>query len=404
MTDGATCERCGHLNAADQRFCSMCGAALAKTCRSCGHTNPPESRFCGRCGSPLDDDVAAVVARPVGERRRATVLFADLSGFTSLSERLDPEEVTILLDRCMKPLGETIERYGGVISNVAGDGLLALFGVPRAHEDDPERAVRAALEMQRCVREQVADCSGLELRVGVNTGEMMFAPAGPQREPTVHGDAVNTASRLETAAPVGGVLVGEETYSATHEAFDYERVPPLRVKGKAAPVAAWVAIEPLGAPAARALSVVSMVGRDVELDLLSRMWERTLLQCRPHLTTVHGPAGIGKTRLVDELLRGIVGREAATAVYTGRCLPYGQGITYWPLREILWAAARIALDDTAPAAAERLRQLLARLATGGQLDADEADRTTFALATSSGVALPGNPLERMSPESVAEEV
>jgi class 3 adenylate cyclase len=406
VTDGVECERCGHLNPADQCFCSMCGAALAKTCRSCGHTNPPESRFCGRCGSPLDDEMPAVVARPVEERRRATVLFADLSGFTSLSETLDPEDVTFLLNRCMQPLGETIERYGGVISNVAGDGLLAVFGVPQAHEDDPERAVRAALEMQRCMREQVADCSGLELRVGVNTGEMMFAAAGPKsmREPTVHGDAVNTASRLETAAPVGGVLVGEQTYRATHYSFAYEAVPPLRVKGKAAPVAAWVAVEPLGAPAKRALSGVSMVGRDVELDLLSRMWERTLMQRRPHLTTVYGPAGIGKTRLVDELLRRIVGRDATTAIYTGRCLPYGQGITYWPLREILWATAGIALDDTAPAAAERLRQLVARLASGGQLDPDEAERTTFALATSSGVALPGNPLERMSPESVAEEV
>ena len=406
MTDAARCDRCGQLNAADQRFCSMCGAALAKTCHSCGHPNPPESRFCGRCGSPLDDEVAAMVARPVEERRRATVLFADLSGFTSVSERLDPEEVTALIDRCMQPLGETIERYGGVISNVAGDGLLAVFGVPRAHEDDPERAVRAALEMQRCVRERVADFGGLELRVGVNTGEMMFAPAGPQsrREPTVHGDAVNTASRLETAAPVGGVLVGEKTYAATRESFAYERVTPLRVKGKAAPVAAWVAVEPLGAPAKRALSLVPMVGRDVELDLLSRMWERTLVQRRPHMITVHGPAGIGKTRLVDELLRRIVGREAATAVYSGRCLPYGQGITYWPLREILWAAAGIPLNDTAPAAADRLRRLVARLAAEGQMDAAEAERMTFALATSSGVALRDNPLERMSPESVAEEV
>jgi AAA ATPase domain/Adenylate and Guanylate cyclase catalytic domain len=230
--------------------------------------------------------------------------------------------------------------------------------------------------MQRCVREQVADFGGLELRVGVNTGEMMFAPVGPQgrREPTVHGDAVNTASRLETAAPVGGVLVGEKTYTATRESFAYERVPPLRVKGKAAPVAAWVAVEPLGAPAKRVLSVVPMVGRDVELDLVSRLWERTLTQRRPHLTTIHGPAGIGKTRLVDELLRRIVAGDAATAVYSGRCLPYGQGITYWPLREILWAAAGIPLDDTAAAAAERLRRLVARLAAGGRLDAAEAER------------------------------
>ena len=244
MTDRAKCERCGHLNEADQLFCSMCGAALVKTCRSCGHLNPPESRFCGRCGSPLDDELPAVAARPVAERRRATVLFADLSGFTSLSETLDPEDVTVLLDRCMQPLGEAIERYGGVISNVAGDGLLAVFGVPRAHEDDPERAVRAALEMQRCVREQVADCSGLELRVGVNTGEMMFAPAGPQsrREPTVHGDAVNTASRLEsmTKGSAFAAFVAESTragLSTPHD--DLVFADELEVRGRRARIALW---------------------------------------------------------------------------------------------------------------------------------------------------------------------
>jgi class 3 adenylate cyclase len=333
-------------------------------------------------------------------------LFADLSGFTSLSERLDPEEVTVLVDRCMHRLGETVERYGGVIANVAGDGLLAIFGAPRAHEDDPERAVRAGLEMQRSAREYAAEFGGLELRVGVNTGEMMFAAVGPEsrREPTVHGDAVNTASRLETAAPVGAVLVGAETYKATRDSFAYEAVPLLHVKGKAAPVAAWVAMNVSAAPARRALSSVPMVGRDLELDLLTSLWERTLTDSRPHLATVLGPAGIGKTRLVDEFLDGIAAREPATRVYSGRCLPYGQGITYWPLREILWAAAGIPLDDTAPAAATRLRRLVARLASGAEMDAAEAERILFALATMSGLPLPDNPLERMSPASVAEEI
>jgi class 3 adenylate cyclase len=221
VAEAAKCERCGQLNAADQRFCGGCGAPLVKTCPACGHANAAGFRFCGSCGSPLG-------VPPVEERRRATVVFADLSGFTRLSETLDPEEVTALVDRCMHRLGEAIERYGGVVANVAGDGLLAVFGVPRAHEDDPERAVHAGLEMQRCAREYAAEFGGLELRVGVNTGEMMFAPVGPdsRREPTVHGDAVNTASRLESAAPVGGVLVGAETYRATRSAFAYEPVTP----------------------------------------------------------------------------------------------------------------------------------------------------------------------------------
>jgi class 3 adenylate cyclase len=406
VAEAAKCDRCGQENAVDQRFCGSCGAPLVKTCSVCGHSNVPGFRFCGSCGSPLDDGAAAEDLGPVEERRWATVLFADLSGFTSISETLDPEEITALVDRCMHPIGETVERYGGVVANVAGDGLLAIFGVPRAHEDDPERAVRAGLEMQRWAREYTAEFGGLKLRVGVNTGEMMFAPVGPEshREPTVHGDAVNTASRLEAAAPIGGVLVGAETYKATRDAFAYEGVPPLQVKGKAVPVAAWVATDVTARPAKRALSSVPMVGRDLELDLLTSMWERTLSDRRPRLATVLGPAGIGKTRLVDEFLHAIAARDAAPAVFSGRCLPYGQGITYWPLREILWAAAGIPMNDTAPEAATRLRRVVARLASDAEMDPAEAERMLFALATTSGLPLPDNPLERMSPASVAEEV
>jgi class 3 adenylate cyclase len=407
MAEAAKCERCGQVNAASQRFCGGCGAPLAKVCPACGQANVPEFRFCGSCGSPLGESVRAQRnGDAVEELRRATVLFADLSGFTSRSETLDPEEVTALVDRCMQRLGEAVEQYGGVVANLAGDGLLAIFGVPKAHEDDAERAVHAGLEMQRCAREYAADFGGLELRVGVNTGEMMYAPVGPdsRREPTVYGDAVNTASRLESAAPVGGVLVGAETYQATRAAFAYQAVAPLRVKGKAAPVPAWIAESAVRAPGKRAVSSVPMIGRDLELDLLTRMWHRVVTGQRPRLATIVGPAGIGKTRLVDEFLRGTVSRDPAAAVYSGRCLPYGPGITYWPLREILWAAAAIPLDATASAAAQGLRRLVARLGTGAGMHPAEVERTTFALATTCGVPLPDNPLERMSPESVAEEV
>lgn len=401
------CERCGQLNAADQSFCGGCGARLPTACPACGQTNAPEFRFCGSCGAALDSGATALAdAHPVEERRWATALFADLSGFTRRSETLDPEEVTALVDRCMHRLGEAIERYGGIIANVAGDGLLAVFGVPKAHEDDAERAVRAALEMQRYARDYAADFGGLELRVGVNTGEMMFAAIGPdsRRDPTVYGDAVNTASRLESLAPVGGVLVGDETYRATRAAFRYEAVTPLRVKGKAAPVAAWIAHDALGIPVGRAVSSVPMIGRDLELGLLTRTWQRAVTERRPRVATIVGPAGIGKTRLVDEFVRRIESGDGDSVVYSGRCLPYGQGITFWPLREILWTAAGIPLDDTASAAAEGLRQLVARLAPAAGMSARECDRTTFALAMTCGVPLADNPLERMSPESVGEEV
>jgi class 3 adenylate cyclase len=406
VTNTTNCERCGQVNAAGQRFCGGCGAPLAKTCPACGHANSAEFRFCGSCGEALGDSAATQDTARVEERRWATVLFADLSGFTSRSETLDPEEVSGLVDRCMRRLGETIERYGGVIANVAGDGLLAIFGVPKAHEDDAERAVRAGLELQRCTREYESDFGGLELRVGVNSGEMMFASIGHEsyREPTVYGDSVNTASRLESAAPVGGVLVGAETYQATCDAFAYEAVPPLRIKGKATPVAAWIAEKALGAPAKRAVSSVLMVGRDLELDFLTRMWQRALTEQRPRLATIVGPAGIGKPRLVEEFLRRIPLTDGTRAIYSGRCLPYGKGITYWPLREILWAAAGIALDDSAAVAAEQLQQLLVALSTSAEMRPSDAERTTFALATSCGVPLAHNPLEHVSPESVAEEV
>ena len=407
MANAAKCAQCGQENAPGQRFCGGCGAALARICHSCGQANAPEFRFCGSCGSPLDEPTLAHGDdEAIAERRWATVLFADLSGFTRRSESLDPEEVTTLVDRCMQRLGEPIDRYGGVVANVAGDGLLAVFGVPKAHEDDPERAVRAGLEMQRYAREYTADFGGLELRVGVNTGEMMFAPVGPdsRREATVHGDAVNTASRLESAAPVGGVLVGAETYQATRSAFAYEPMAPLQVKGKDAPVAAWIAQASVGAPASRVVSSIPMVGRDLELDLLTRTWQRAVTDQRPRLATILGLAGIGKSRLVEEFLNRIGSQDATGAVYSGRCLPYGQGITYWPLREILWAAAGIPLDDSAPAAARRLGLLVGRLAAAAGMDDADVDRTTFALATTCGVPLLDNPLERMSPGSVAEEI
>src|SRR5512132_1939880 len=211
LTDGQHCADCGHENASGQRFCGSCGLPLFRACASCGEENPPDFHFCGACGNPLAVTPRAVAALE-GERRWVSVLFADLAGFTSLSEGADPEEIRLMVDGATSEMGEIIDSYGGWVDKVIGDALMAVFGAPVAHEDDAERAVRAGLELQRYAVDNSQALGGLPLRVGVDSGDVIFAPLGPgeRREPTVMGDTVNTASRMQAAAPLGGVLIGEE--------------------------------------------------------------------------------------------------------------------------------------------------------------------------------------------------
>ena len=230
------CADCGHENAPDRRFCGSCGHALFQVCPSCGEESPSRVDFCGACGSQLTPS-GRVAAALEGERRWATVLFGDLAGFTHLSETTDPEDVRLMIDRCTSQMGEIVDRYGGWIDKVIGDALMAVFGAPVAHEDDAERAVRAGLELQRYAAENADDLGGLALRVGVDSGEVMFAPVGPEdrRELTVMGDTVNTAWRLQEVAPQGSVLIGDQTRSACRKAIRCEAVAPIAVKGKDAP-------------------------------------------------------------------------------------------------------------------------------------------------------------------------
>ncbi len=199
-----------------------------------------------------------------------TVMFADLSGFTALSERTDPEEIRSMVDRCTSEMGVVVERFGGTVDKIVGDALMAVFGAPVAHEDDSERAVRAALEIQRRASEEAALFGGLRVRVGVNTGEVIFAPVGPdgRRELTVMGDAVNTAARLQAAAPPEGVLLGEATHAACAHAIACEAMETVIAKGKEAPLRVWLARAVTSAPADRPLSAAPFIGRDAELELL----------------------------------------------------------------------------------------------------------------------------------------
>ncbi len=364
MAGTAPCPSCAELNDAAQRFCGHCGTSLWLKCASCGQDNPPGFRFCGSCGAPCEirgPATSGATESEDGERRWVTVLFADLSGFTSLSERTDPEEIRSMVDGCMQEMGEVVERFGGIVDKVIGDALMAVFGAPIAHEDDAERAVRAALEIQRRASEEAALFGGLCVSAGINTGEVIFAPVGPdgRRELTVMGDAVNVAARLQAAAPPAGVLLGEATHAACLYAIACEAVEPITAKGKEAPLRAWLARGVTSAPAGRPLSAAPFIGRDAELELLMRAWTRTSAELHPQLVTLVGPPGIGKTRLTREFAARVDAEGGRTL--HGRPLPYGEPAAYWAFGAIIREACGIFATDSADLATHKLGERTASL-------------------------------------------
>ena len=291
-------------------------------CTNCGAENPLEARFCMSCAAPL------VVAEPAREQRKVvTVLFCDLVGSTSLGESSDPEVVRTRLARTFEDLRTILERHGGTVEKFVGDAVMAVFGIPSAHEDDALRAVRAATEMRDAIAEH-----GLEARIGINTGGVVV---GGEGETLVTGDAVNVAARLEQAAPSGEIFMGAETRLLVRDAVRVDAVEPLTLKGKSEPVEAFRLLEVVGdaAPLARHLDT-PLVGRERERQRLWRDYEDAVADSTCRLFTLLGPAGIGKSRLVADFLER-VGDSAD--VVRGRCLSYGEGITYWPLVEILLA-------------------------------------------------------------------
>ena len=314
-----------------------------------------------------------------------TIVFADLSGFTRLAERSDPEDVRTMVDRSMCLLADVVNQFGGTVHQIAGDAMVVLFGAPLAHEDDPERAVRAALEMQRCAQENRADFGGLSLRIGVNTGEVMFAPVGPgRREKAVVGDVVNTAARLQTSAPQTGILVGHNTWQSTQRSIDYEPVEPLRVKNKTEPVAAWLATGCTPTPSERHLSAVPMVGRDDELQLLQTVWQRTQADARPELVAVCGTAGIGKSRLCHEFRLTV--EKSDGRFLRGRSLPYGESTAYGAFAEMIKEVVDIRDTDSIEDGRAKLTARVAQLVTQPETDAIIAHLTAIAGLGSADVA------------------
>ena len=354
-----------------------CGAALERRCPVCDTPLPPEARFCMSCGTPLDDaprpPVEPAAALPE-ERRQVTVVFADLSGYTAVAERMDPEAVKGLVERCLRRLGDEVERYGGTVDKYIGDNVMAIFGAPVAHEDDAERAVRAALGMQDAMTDintGLDETHGVTfaLRVGVNTGEVLAGALG--RDYTVIGDTVNVAARLQTAGRPGSVTVGERTYRATRHAVEYRPLESLELKGRADRVTAWEAVGVVAAqPAGRVLgpSEAPLVGRREELRLISGLYSRVVSERRPHLVTVIGQAGVGKSRLTRELEKELERKPTPPTVRQGRCLPYGSSIVFWALGEVLRAECGIVDSDPADVAWQKMVDKVEKLAGEGEGD------------------------------------
>ncbi len=310
------------------------------------------------CGAGFDAAAPPVVsAEPPDERRQVTVLFADLSGYTAVAEAMDPEAVKSLVDRSLRRLGSEVQSFGGTVDKYIGDNVMALFGAPVAHEDDAERAVRAALRMQESmeeINEWLPGDTALALRVGVNTGEVMAGAVGDRY--TVTGDTVNVASRLQSAGRPGTVTVGERTVQATRQAVGYHELAPLTLKGKAKPVPAWEATGLIAAQSLRRAASLEapLMGRERELDALETAYGRVVRDGRAHMITLIGEAGVGKSRLLRELEHRLAKAEPPAGIRTGRCLPYGSGIVYWALGEVVRGEAGIVDSDSSEEAWSKL--------------------------------------------------
>ena len=320
-------------------------------CTRCGEENSATARFCSACGAELGEQPGTAE-----ERRVVSVIFVDLVGFTSRSEQLDPEDVREFLRPYHARVRSELESFGGRVEKFIGDAIMGVFGAPVAYGDDHERAVRAALAVQ-----EWAATDGLEVRVAVNTGEAIveLAARADHGEAMIAGDVVNTAARLQSAAPVGGVLVGQETYAATRTAIEYRPAPPVVAKGKTEPVPAWLAVRPTAPAGERPLTPIPLVGRTRELEILQRSWQDVATQRRPALVTVFGAAGIGKSRLALELAQHVA--ELGGRALRGRSTPYGASSPYSAFAQHVKQVARIFDNDELEEAGGKLRSAVRSL-------------------------------------------
>ncbi len=369
-----------------------------QTCPNCEAEQPSDARFCSRCGTALHGDGPAASAwDEQQERRIVTVLFADLAGSTALAEQLDPEDVRRVQGELFELLNAEVVRFGGTTEKFVGDAVLAVFGIPSAHEDDPERAIRTALAAHKrfaSFAERIDSRYGASvgLRTGINTGDVVSSRETAARgELMVSGDAVNVAARLQQLAAPGEILVGLRTHAATSRAVDYGPRRDLDAKGKSAPIAAWKARAVAPEPAARESGFrAPLIGREEELTLLEAVAGRSRRERVPQLVTLFGPAGVGKSRLVEELLE----RLPEARVLQGRCLPYGEGVTFWPLAEAAKSDARVLDNDPGDVALEKLRAAVESAVDEG------ADDVLDAIGWTIGLSVPGSSLASTDPQAV----
>jgi class 3 adenylate cyclase/tetratricopeptide (TPR) repeat protein len=364
------CASCGTENERGRKFCLECGAKLASGCPNCGAANPAGAKFCGECGTTLTAEAGATVANatagtgtqptpptPIAERRVVSILFADLVGFTAASEARDPEETRELLSRYFELARDVIGRYGGTVEKFIGDAVMAVWGAPTAHEDDAERAVRAGLELVDAIH---GLGPGLEARAGVLTGEAAVTMNATDQG-MVAGDLVNTASRLQSVATPGTVLVGEATHRAASKAIVFEEAGEQALKGKTAPLPAWRAVRVVAEVGGRNRSEAleaPFVGRDEELRTLKDQYHTTSRDRRLRLVSVIGPAGIGKSRLAWEFLKYVDGLAETVWWHDGRSPAYGDGITFWALGEMIRERCHLLATDDEATTRMRVREAL----------------------------------------------
>jgi class 3 adenylate cyclase/tetratricopeptide (TPR) repeat protein len=354
-------------------------------CTACGTENPPQARFCLSCGTALVE--APPPTPPSEERKVITAIFVDLVGSTARSEQLDPEDVKALVAPYHARVRAELERHGGTFEKFSGDAVLALFGSPKAHEDDPERSIRAGLAVRNAIAELNAEDEWLDLhiRIGIHTGEalVMLGARPSEGEWSAAGDVLNTAARIQSAAPEDGILVGRATYLATKNAFEFREAEPVQAKGKSEAVAVWEVVAARDDSDARPRDETPLVGREAELAELASFCDELLDERRAGIATIVGSPGIGKSRLLLELVRRL---EERCDVHWGKCLSYGEGITYWPVTEIFKSAAGILQSDDRETIAARLDGFLESLPTE---DVDEL--RTIASALSNLIGIPTTP-------------